>query len=56
MNPITYVLQAGRNLLAGTPQDTGYALLAVLAMFVVLIAWALTGVRSAERSGGEARI
>jgi len=51
-NPVTYVMQTDRSLLAGRPEDVGVAVLAVVGLFVVLTAWALTGVRSAERSGG----
>lgn len=51
-NPITYIMGAGRGLLAGEPDGTLLAVAAVLGLFVVLFVWALTGVRSAERAGG----
>ncbi|MCW2928769.1 MAG: hypothetical protein JWM86_2737 [Thermoleophilia bacterium] len=50
-NPVTYIMQADRNLLAGVPKDTGIAVVAIVGLFAVMLAWALTGVRSAERSG-----
>lgn len=51
-NPITYVMQADRWLLVGEPDGTGKALAAIGILFVLLVTWALTGVRSAERAGG----
>lgn len=51
-NPVTYIMQADRGLLAGQPHDTGLARLAIVGLLVVLFAWAVTGVRSAERAGG----
>lgn len=52
VNPITYVMQAARSLLAGAPADIGLGVAAVAGLFLVLLAWALGGVRSAERAGG----
>jgi ABC-2 type transport system permease protein len=52
INPVTYVMQADRWLLVGEPRDTDVALLALGGLFVVLLIWALGGVRSAERAGG----
>ena len=52
VNPITYVMQADRELLAGQDADITLALLAIAGLLVLLVAWALTGVRSAERAGG----
>jgi ABC-2 type transport system permease protein len=51
-NPVTYVMQADRDLIAGTPDETTKALVAIAVLFVAMLAWALTGVRSAERAGG----
>ena len=51
-NPVSHVMGAGRNLLAGQPDDIGIALVSVAGLFAVLLVWALTGVRSAERAGG----
>ncbi len=52
VNPISHVMAAGRSLLAGQPEDVGLATVSIAGLFVVLLAWALTGVRSAERAGG----
>jgi ABC-2 type transport system permease protein len=52
VNPVTYIMQSARDLLAGHPHDTGIAVYAVVGLLAVLLAWALTGVRSAERAGG----
>lgn len=52
VNPISHVMSAGRGLIAGRPDDIGLALVSLAGMFVLLLAWALTGVRSAERAGG----
>jgi ABC-2 type transport system permease protein len=51
-NPITYIMQADRNLLVGSYDDIGRAVLVVAALIAVLVVWGMTGVRSAERSGG----
>lgn len=51
VNPITYIMQADRNLLAGSWHDVDHALYAIVGLFAVLIVWAITGVRSAERAG-----
>jgi ABC-2 type transport system permease protein len=49
-NPVTPVLETGRRLLAGDDSGVGFAALCALGLAVVLIAWALTGVRRAERA------
>lgn len=51
VNPITYVMQADRNLLVGSTDDLGIAVLAIAGLIALLLVWALTGVRSAERAG-----
>jgi ABC-2 type transport system permease protein len=51
LNPFTFLLEAARSLLAGAPEGVGVAFLAVLGLGAVLAAWALTGLRSAERAG-----
>lgn len=51
VNPITYVMQADRNLLVGSFDDIGIALGSIAGLIAVLLVWALTGVRSAERAG-----
>jgi ABC-2 type transport system permease protein len=52
VNPVTYVMGAGRGLLVGDGSDVWIALAAIGGMLAVLTIWALTGVRSAERAGG----
>ena len=51
INPVTYVMEAGRSLLAGTHEHVRVAVACIAAMAVVLGLWAVTGVRSAERAG-----
>ena len=51
-NPISHVMAAGRSLLAGQPDEVGLAVVSIGLLFAMLLAWALTGVRSAERAGG----
>jgi ABC-2 type transport system permease protein len=52
VNPVSHVMEAGRSLLAGQPDDVGLAIISIAGLFFVLLVWALTGVRSAERAGG----
>ena len=51
VNPFTPLIEAARSLLAGAPSGVGVAFLAVLGLAALLSAWALTGLRSAERAG-----
>jgi ABC-2 type transport system permease protein len=51
-NPVTYIMQANRDLIAGVPSSTTTAILAIAGLFLAMLVWALTGVRSAERAGG----
>ena len=51
VNPLTPVLEAGRDLLAGTPADVGVAFATVVAVAAVLALWALRGLRKAEAAG-----
>jgi ABC-2 type transport system permease protein len=51
VNPFTPLLEAARSLLAGSPSGVGVAFLAAVGLAVVLVAWAKTGLRSAERAG-----
>jgi ABC-2 type transport system permease protein len=50
-NPVTFVLEAGRGLLAGTPVDVAAASLALVLGAVVLAGFARRGLLSAERAG-----
>ena len=52
VNPIGHVMTAARSLLAGEPDEIGLALGSLAALFVLLVIWAIGGVRSAERAGG----
>ena len=51
INPVTPVLEAGRSLLAGSPEKVALAVALVLAGIAVMAVWARTGLRSAERAG-----
>jgi len=50
-NPVTYILEACRGLLAGYHQHVELAAISTGALFVVAIVWSLTGLRSATRAG-----
>ncbi|MEX2024928.1 MAG: ABC transporter permease [Thermoleophilaceae bacterium] len=51
VNPITPIVEAGRQFISGAPADSLLAYGAVLALLVVLGAWALRGRRRAETAG-----
>jgi ABC-2 type transport system permease protein len=51
VNPLTYLLTAGRGLLAGDPVHVGLAFGLVAALVAGFSVWALRGLRSAERAG-----
>ena len=51
-NPLTWVMEGERSLLAGDPQRIGLALACAGGMLTVFALWAVSGVRSAERAGG----
>ena len=51
VNPITFVLVAGRSLLAGDPEDVLLGFAIALASAGALAAWARLGLRRAERAG-----
>lgn len=50
-NPATYLLEAGRDLIAGRPAGLGLAFGLLAALAAGLAVWALRGLRSAERAG-----
>ncbi len=52
VNPITYILQAGRGFIANNPENVALAFGLGAALIVVFAFWALFGLRQAERSGG----
>lgn len=51
-NPMTYLLEAGRGLIAGSPVYVGLAYGIVFGLTVVTAIWAYTGTRRAEAVGG----
>jgi ABC-2 type transport system permease protein len=51
-NPMTYLLEAGRGLIAGTPVYVGLAYGIVLGLTLLTAVWAYTGTRRAETVGG----
>jgi ABC-2 type transport system permease protein len=50
-NPITYVLEAGRSLLAGDPTEVGVAFAVAIALGAALAVWGVRGLRRAEAAG-----
>jgi ABC-2 type transport system permease protein len=53
VNPTTAFLEGGRSLLAGDPRHVGLAFALALALAIGFAAWAVRGLRSAERAGAE---
>jgi ABC-2 type transport system permease protein len=51
VNPATAVLEAGRSLVAGSPEDVSLAFGVAIGMAVLLSIWSWRGLRSAERAG-----
>ena len=51
LNPISYVLEAGRSLVSGGPTHVASAFLLALLLGTVLTVWALRGLRAAEAAG-----
>jgi ABC-2 type transport system permease protein len=51
INPVTPVLEAGRSLVAGSPEEVALAVGILIAAVAVMAVWARTGLRSAERAG-----
>jgi ABC-2 type transport system permease protein len=51
INPMTAILEAGRNLIIGAPAETLLALGVVAGLITVMINWARTGLRRAEAAG-----
>ena len=52
VNPITAIVEGGRDFVSGSSPDGLLAYGAVLALLVVMGAWALRGLRKAEAAGG----
>jgi ABC-2 type transport system permease protein len=51
VNPITYIVTAGRGFVAGEPTDVGLAFASGGALVTVFLIWAIFGLRRAERAG-----
>jgi ABC-2 type transport system permease protein len=51
VNPMTAMLEAGRNLIIGAPAETLLALGVAAALIAVMLNWARTGLRRAEAAG-----
>jgi ABC-2 type transport system permease protein len=51
VNPATALLEAGRSLISGAPEDVALAFAVAFAMAVLLSVWSWRGLRSAERAG-----
>jgi ABC-2 type transport system permease protein len=51
VNPITPVLEAGRSLLAGDPEEVALAFLVALSLVGAFCVWAIRGLRRAEAAG-----
>jgi ABC-2 type transport system permease protein len=52
LNPVTYLLEAGRSLVSGAPEYVAVAFAAALCLMVVFGIWAMLGMRRAEAAGG----
>ena len=51
VNPVTYVMEAGRSLLAGQPTEVAIAYAVALGMIAVFTLWGVRGLRRAEAAG-----
>jgi ABC-2 type transport system permease protein len=52
VNPFTPIVEGGRDLVAGLGVDVGLAYGTALALVALAAAWAIRGLRTAERAGG----
>jgi ABC-2 type transport system permease protein len=52
LNPLTYIVEAGRGFIEGEPTKVATAFGVSLALVIVFGAWARLGLRSAERAAG----
>lgn len=50
-NPVTYMLEAGRGLIAGSPVDVALAFGLLAALIAAFVLWAFRGLRAAEAAG-----
>jgi ABC-2 type transport system permease protein len=51
VNPLTFVLAAGRSLLTGAPEDVFQGTAVALRLVALFVIWAVRGLRAAERAG-----
>ena len=51
LNPLTYVLEAGRSLISGKPEEVALAFALAAALAGALVLWAFRGLRRAEAAG-----
>ncbi|AHY47395.1 ABC-type multidrug transport system permease component [Rubrobacter radiotolerans] len=51
VNPVTFIMGAGRSLIAGEPAGVGTAFLIGFALVALFLVWALFALRRAERAG-----
>ena len=51
VNPVTYVLEAGRSLLSGAPTEVGLAFAVGFGLIAVFAVWGVRGLRRAEAAG-----
>jgi len=51
LNPLTYLLEAGRGLISGRPDQVSAAFGVALLLLAVFAVWARTGLSRAERAG-----
>ncbi len=51
INPVTFIVEAGRGLLEGSPTDVGAAFATSAALLAVFAVWARSGLGNAERAG-----
>ena len=52
VNPVTYLLEAGRSRVSGAPEYVAAAFGAAFCLLLVLSVWAVLGMRRAEAAGG----
>ena len=51
VNPVTYMLEAGRSLISGAPTEVGLAFMLGLVLIAVFAVWGVRGLRRAEAAG-----
>lgn len=51
VNPVTYVLEAGRSLIAGEPEEVLLAFSLAVPLAALFVVWAVRGLRRAEAAG-----